>query len=357
MNILYVGGESANWVIRLCNEMAIQGHTVSCVVQKDDTYLDDLKTVDNLHVISVTPKIMSDSSSFSKHVFPELLDKYDVVCGSHVSTINLSRGLSEHFHCPWISMILDIPSDLMETDKHRMNNWYNYFWVLQTANAVIVNTEIAQQEFYRYTNRRIPDEHVITYGTALRPEFKLTGNLSKPEILSICRLTEAKNCKLIPEALKYLNAPLKYTAIGRDGGQLQEIQKLCKEYGIDFEHIENISEHDKYRRIQDCAMLIYPQKTPYIGGLSPFESIYVGKKTLVPNLPVMEHLYGDSIFAYFENDDALDLASKISLAWNFKDNIETQKWRKMSADYAEQEASFTNMSSKILKIVEEIVNG
>ena len=38
MNILYLGAESANWVINLCNKFCEQGHTVTCVIQTVDEY-------------------------------------------------------------------------------------------------------------------------------------------------------------------------------------------------------------------------------------------------------------------------------------------------------------------------------
>lgn len=357
MRILYLAMESANWVIKLCNQMAEDGHEVTCLVHTLDDYEKDRaeKTHERLTVIRMPYSAFLQPQEFQENYFRLISKlKFDVVFGSHIPVAPLAEALSRTYKAPWGVMILDIPTDLMKTDRNRMNHWRFSFWVLRDANQVVFNTNIARDEYEKYTNQRFGDDNVITYGTNFIKEYRGAGmDIDGNYVLSICRLTPAKNCKLIPEALNQLKGKKSYVAIGRDGGELDLIKKKCEEYGIEFRHYSEISEADKYELIKNCSVLVYPQNSEYIGGLSPFEGMYVGKPVLVPNLRVLTDLYGEHTFSYFENNNATDLACAISFAQSF--NKESQReWFEQNIQFAETEASYKTMSKKLIKVFERM---
>jgi glycosyltransferase involved in cell wall biosynthesis len=358
MKILYIGAEASNWVVRLCSEISKQGHEVTAIVRNDDSYHDDVEKTDSLTVYSVPSHLFFNFPSLAAFINDHIKDgKYDLVFGSHIPCVEMTKAVADYINVPWGFMILDIPSDLMAEDKNRMSNWYNYFWLLRDAKEVVFNTGVARQEFFRYTNRMVSDDNLFPYATAFRSNYKNYRGERRNEIISVCRLTELKNCILIPKALSLLKNPPKYVCIGRDNGQLSIIRDMCAENGIVFEYLDNVTEEEKYRRISEASALVYPQKTEYIGGLSPFEAMYVGTPALVPDLKVLRDLYGDAAFSYFENNNEVDLASKISFVTNLKRNKHIDSWLSVASAYAEHEASFDKMAESILVVMEKIKNG
>ncbi len=355
MKILYAAYESANWAIRLCNEMAKRGHEVTCLVQSSDDYEAGLEAQahENLKVIRIPPSAVLDGNIFMRDVFPIFKDtKFDVAFGSHAPSAMMMRHLANVLDIPWGVMLLDIPSDLMAIDPRRMTQWLIWFEVLDSANTMVFNTYIARDEYARYTNKKFPDENVVVYGTNYIPEYKNAGiDIEGDYVLSICRLVDNKNCIIIPEALALLKGPKKYIAVGRDGGELAIIKRKCEQYGIEFTHYANVTEQEKYELIKNCAALVYPQKTEYIGGLSPFEGLYVGKPVIVPELKVLTDLYGPYPH-YFENMNAADLARQLSFAINMDKEIVNLRY--MGSDHAEKFADYEQMAEGLLKIMERM---
>lgn len=343
MKVLVIGGESANWVINWCNEICKKGNTITCVIQESDTYEKGIQLEEGLHVIPISQLHLQDI----------LHEKFDIIFTSHVTTIELGQQLSKRLGILWVAMILDVPLDLIEKEPYRAQMWKTMVESLKDATTVIFNTYVARDAYTQISGVKYPDENVIVYGTNFLREYKNVGmNKDDGYILSICRLTPLKNCILIPRALSYINQPRRYVAIGRDGGQLDEIRNLCQENGITFEHYTEVTEKEKYEFIKNCSMLVYPQKTEYIGGLSPFEAMYVGKPTIVPYLKVLEDLYKEHS-NYTINDDALQLSTSISILYNVQ-NDKLRTVLEKASDHAERTANYTQMAEGLIKILEKV---
>lgn len=359
MKILYVAAEASNFVINLCNEFCNQGHKVTCIIQDVDSYDDQnpIKEVAGLRTFKIPFATFFNDVRLERIVSTHLTEgNYDIVFCSHsvIFPAVITAAKLRDINVPCGAMLLDIPTDLMKQEPVRMKNWEYWFKYLKLADLIITNTDIAAEEYERYTGTKLPKENVVTYGINQPVMFNKKG-LDKhgDTVVSICRLTDLKNCILIPKALGKLNLNLKYVAIGRNSGQLDLIDDYCKKYGIEFEHYQNVTEYRKFRFLEDCSMLIYPQKSEYIGGLSPFEAMFVGKPSLVPDVRVLKDLYGEHAF-YFKNDDADSLAELIK-------KVHTQnrgglKEKLIAAsDYSQSEASFENMAKKMLKLMESML--
>lgn len=342
MNILYLAMESANWVINLCNEMCNQGHTVTCFVQMTDDYDRDNppQEHENLKVFKLPMETFYTGKGFEPYFERLRTEKFDMIFGSHGPVTPMVHFLGKNLNTPWGIMLLDIPTDLIQVQPQRAEMWRRWFPYFEQADEMVFNTYVARDEYEKFTGKRFPDENVVVYGTNLLPQFRDSGkDIRGDYIVSVCRLTPLKNCSIIPKALNMISGIDKYIAIGRDGGELELIRKLCNQYGIEFEHKVEITEEHKYELIRDSAMLIYPQKTPYIGGLSPFEGMWCGKKVVVPDLKVLRDLYGDGA-TYFKNDDENDLIRAIM-------EIAPQTH---GAQIAEERASYSTMSKGLIDI-------
>lgn len=357
MKIFYVAGESSNWVINLCNEFCNMGHDVTCMIQKLDEY-------DSYHPPPIHEKLKRVELSYElifspKELYDEIIkntleNKPDIIFGSHAPVCPAVVEAARVLGVPSGIMILDIPSDLMATNPIRAKNWEYWFEFLKVTDLIVVNTEVARQEFQKHTNLEIPEENMIFYAINQPPQFDMAGAEIKGDyVVSVCRLSELKNCILIPKALATLDKGIKYVAIGRDNGQLNEIKEICLAHDIPFEYKETLSEEDKYEMIKNSSMLIYPQKTEYIGGLSPFEAMYAGKPVLVPNLKILRDLYADNAI-FFDNDGIDSLAMTIAYVHAVRRGLIMKHLKKANA-YAKDVASYKTMASKLVKLMEDTI--
>ena len=339
MNILYIGLESSNWVINLCNNFCNKGHKVTCVVQGLDEYDKEnpIERHKNLEVIYIPYETFLNPLEFRKQRFYHFIDKnFDVIFGSHVFIAPVVQLLGETLGKPWGLMLLDIPTHLMRVERQRMKSWSVYFDILKRADAIIFNNHVARDEYERYTGIRLPDSCVITYGTNLIDKFQNSGIDKKGDyIISVCRLISQKNCSLIPKALGLINCIKKYVAVGIDQGELEYIKRLCELHNIEFVHYDNVTEKKKFELIRDSAMMVYPQNTEFIGGLSPWEGMFVGKPVVVSRLKVLSDLYKENA-VYFENDNSLSLAKEISFLYNIKPEL-TRPLREKASEFTKHE--------------------
>lgn len=355
MKFLYVAGESANWVINLCNEFCKKGHEVTCVVQQVDEYDSENKIEEhkNLTRINVDYNVMFHPSSLKKELENQgqLYVGYDFVFGSHAPITPVLEMLSQELEVNWGVMLLDIPTDLMIEDEYRRLQWKFWFGNMRSAEQVVFNTHVARDEYANFTGVYYSDNNVVTYATSVPKEFAMSGSTIKGDyVVSASRLTHIKNISMITRALAYLNKPIKQVVIGRDRGDLHTIMSVAKEHGVQVEHKEMVSEAEKFSLIKNSLCLVYPQKTAYIGGLSAWESMMIGKPTICSNYKVLHDLYKNHI-DYFDINSIKELASKIDSVYTDDYNIPKLQF---ASDYAYEEASFSTMATKLLKIMSNI---
>jgi len=352
MKLLYIGAESANWVITLCNEMCKLGHEVTCVVQQKDEY--DAGTIvkyhKNLTRINVEWDDFFNPLRIKSKLVRELTtNKYDWVFGSHAPISPVVADIARTYRLPWGIMLLDIPKDLMEQDRNRMLQWIQWFDILKYANVMVFNTYVARDLYYEYTKQWFDDTHVITYGTSFNEEYFMSG-VGKDDnyILSICRLTNMKAVSSITKALGELKNPPKQVIIGRDRGDLNEIKYFAAENGVDIEHHENVTEKEKYELIKNCTCLIYPQESEYIGGLSPWEGLYVGKPVICKDYKVLRELYKGANIIYATPFNTEKLTQAIAIVRELKT---FDFLVKKDAELAKREASFEYMAKQLVGLM------
>ena len=354
MNILYIAGESANWVINLCNEMCNKGHDVTCVVQQLDEYDKDNPAVEhpNLKRINVNYDIMfNPEKMFETLEEQKKLYGYDIIFGSHAPVTPVLSHLSKILEIPWGVMLLDIPTDLIMREELRQKQWTYWFSIMKNANEVVFNTLVARDEFDRFMKKYYPDENVVTYATKIPDEYKLSGlDIKGDYVVSACRLTPVKNVSMITKALALVDRPIKQMVVGRDRGDLATIQKVAEENNIQVIYKDMVSEKEKYELIKNSLCLAYPQYTEYIGGLSPWEGMMIGKPTICSDFNVLKDLFKDKI-DYFNRNSAQELADKITEIY---DKEYDEERLKKASEYAYEDACFETMAKKLINVFERM---
>lgn len=354
MNILYIGEETRNWVIMLVNKLSLLGHTITAVVKKYDEY-DDYNKVLPLKGVTI---IEFDDDDYFK--FKPIIDKvghnklkeFDIVYGSHIiATLPVSR-IAKDYNIPYGIQVLDVPLDLIREDEERMNNWKIFTHLLQDVKEMTFITHKARDDWYILTKQYYPDENVITYATYIPEEFKNSGMSIKGDyIISACRLTPVKNISMITKALTLMDKPIKQIVIGRDRGDKQVILQIAKDYDIDVEFKDKITEQEKCELIRDSLCLVYPQQTEYIGGLAPWEGMMIGKPIICTDYKILKDLFKNNI-EYFDKTSIRALTDKITEIYDNDYNL--NKLTKAST-YAYQDATFETMASKLNKVLEKMI--
>jgi glycosyltransferase involved in cell wall biosynthesis len=354
MKILYIGTEAFNWVIDICNAIGEQGHEVIGIIQNKFGYDTRVKEkVNGVSFLQLTYEMSVEPKTFYsiiKKVYER--EKPDFVFCSHYPNIPIITQLKIETGCLAGAMVLDVPSDLIAKDEKRTQMWAILKQCLLRLDLVIVNTEKAREELSKILEQEVPKENMIFYGISLPPKYENSGIDKKGDyIVSVCRINRRKNCILIPQALSYLDIKLKYVAVGEDeNGEVSFIREMCNRLGIEFEHKQQVSDNEKFELIKNSSMLIYPQNSEYIGGLSPFEAMWCGKPAIVPDLPIYNSLYLDHAY-YFDNNSAEDLANKIGLVHTYRRSV--FKGELLDAhDYVKNNLSYETMAKKLIDRME-----
>lgn len=354
MNILYVASESSEYVSSLCQEIAKRGHTITMVVQESDHYT---TMKEELH--SNIKKIVVESNAlFHPQLLESLLkekdvfnDDYDIMFGSNTPIAPVLNYFHSILKIPWGIMIHDVPIDLIDADETRGLYWKFWLADLRSASQVCFNTYVARDEYLNLTNIYYTDDNVFTYATNISKEVSMSGSMVKGDyVVSVCRIAPHKNLSMITKALAYLNNPIKQVVIGRDSGDLHSVMSVAKEHGVEVIVKGMVSDEEKISLIQNSLCLVYPQKSAYIAGLSPWESMMIGKPTICSDYKILRDLYKNHV-SYFDVNSIMELAGRINEVYTGDYNIPKLQF---ASDYAYEEASFSTMATKLLKIMSNI---
>jgi glycosyltransferase involved in cell wall biosynthesis len=325
------------------------------VVQQLDEYDKDnpAEQHKNLNRINVNYDVMFSADRLVSELTSNgALYDYDVVFGSHAPVTPVLKHLSRLLYIPWGVMLLDIPTDLIMNEPARHRQWTYWFNVMSSASQVVFNTDIARDEFKRIVGVDFFDDNVVTYATKIPEEYKLSGmDIKGDYVVSACRLTPIKNISMITKALALVDRPIKQIVIGRDRGDLAKIKKIAEENKVEVIYKDMVSEKEKFELIRDSLCLAYPQNTEYIGGLSPWEGMMIGKPTVCTDFKVLKDLFKDNI-DYFDKNSVQAFADKLTEIY---DNVYAKEKLKRASEYAYEDASFKTMASKLIHVFKKMV--
>jgi len=342
MNILYIGEETRNWIVNLVNELVLLGHTVTAVVKRYDEYDDANKVpaIDGCTLVEV-----DNDAYFKPDTVVNALDnieQYDIVFGSHIIALIPVKYIGERYNIPYGIQVLDVPIDLMNADSRRMSNWKYYANALSDVSTMTFITKRARDDWKVLTGQYYDDTHVITYPISIPEEHKLSG-LDKDDnyIVSFCRVTPVKNVSQATKSLIQLKNDTKQVVVGKNQGDLDHIRD-------NVIYIEQVTEEKKFDLIKNASVVVYPQATEYIGGLSPWEAMYIGTPVLVYDYGILKELYGDNAF-YADKDVADSYTHELAYLLNVKHKFIKSKLVAAS-DYASKN-SYANAAKKLERVL------
>ena len=345
MNILYIGEETRNWVVTLCNELVPLGHTITAVVKKYDEYDDNnkIEAVDGVTLVEV-----DDDAYFKPDTVANLLDnieQYDIVYGSHIIACLPVVHIGKKYNIPYGIQVLDIPLDLIEAQPQRKANWKVYTEVLKDCKTMTFIIPQARDAWKDLTGQYYDDSHLITYPICVSEEYKGVGiDCDDNYIISFCRVTPQRNVAQATASLAQLKNDTKQVVIGKNQGGLDRVMAIANKYGVKVMYEKEVPETEKWELIKNASVVVHTQLSEYLGGLNVWEGMYIGTPTLAYDVDLLKDLYKEHAF-YAKRDTPNSYTHMLAYLISVKKEFIKDKLIKAS-DYA-SENSYVNAAKKL----------
>lgn len=237
----------------------------------------------------------------------------DIIFGLDQSTTPFVGMLGKHLGARTGVMFLDFPKHVVDEGSaadynpeysHRYYNWlseaagFQYF---------VFNNKVAANHAAGVLNRKIT---LIWYPLCNLDIIKQIKPTAKnPYVVSCHRFVNYKGTDYLIKAL--YGIPIPYRAISVSGNIELQIRGYAEDMlGAYFDYIPKATEEEKLQIISEAAVLVYPQVTNWVGGLSPLEAMALRVPVVCFDYPVLRELYGDCAI-YAEQRDVDSLQDRI----------------------------------------------
>ena len=356
MKILVYGNGSlsvAQQERKLCVEFAKAGHQVHLLTDTQRRLFDvgEIEKHENLKVYHMP---------YSEYRFDyiPIEEKMDVVLGMDQSVAPLCLEYQKRLKTPAYCMYLDFPVHVVDPNGSAYNFDYSqrfYYWIMcgLELEGVIFNNTVAVEEFFK---RYRKEAHLVWYAVSNdnyledRKKSPLADTGSTNDfIFGLNRIIPYKGMEYIMEALKHIKAPYKHAYVSADEKYFSKIKKLASELPNDITFIEKLSEQGKMEHLYNSRVVVYPQVTEWVGGMSIIEGWSTKTAGVCFDYPVLRELYDDCVL-YANPKDSEDLGKKIDMLYkdnDLRNEITKKGWDRFSHHFTREA-----MVNSILEIIE-----
>lgn len=289
--------------IKLCIEIVKLGNVVYLVTNNKPKLFDVgliEKFPDDLHVINLNEQQFS---------IPNKIDACFGMDQSVADDVLKFKKLRPEVYS--VCMFLDYPAHVVDDRSSLSYNFeysQRYYYWMDAANQlddIVFNNSVAVDYYKKKFNK---EAKLLWYSISTENVVKPT-HIKEDYIVSCNRLIHYKGTDLLIDALSRLN--YKYKHIGVSGNLKEVFLKRCNHlFKEKFEFFERCDENKKIELMSKAVMLVYPQITDWIGGLSILEAYSVKTPTICFDYPVLRELYEDCTI-YAKQKSVIDLRKKI----------------------------------------------
>jgi len=318
MNILIFGNGTlslAHQERKICVKFAELGHKVYllCNVQRKLFDVGELPSHPNLIILDIPAE---------KYNYKELEinDEIDVVLGMDQSVCPFVADYKRITHKKAFCIFLDLPIHCIDgKDPVNYNFEYAqryYYWLTcgLELDSIIFNNSVAVEEFKRLYNR---DSKLVWYPVVDDDYLNLYIVNKSDYVVGCNRLVPYKGTSLLVDALRRL--PYRYKHISVSGDIKKFVQVTSQILGKDrFSLIYQASEQDKMQIIADAYLIVYPQITEWVGGMSILEGMSVKTPGVCFDYSVLRELYDDCVL-YVRKKSVTDMREQIKKLYEDKD--------------------------------------
>lgn len=296
MNILVIGNGSlsvAGQEHKVAIEFAKKGHKTYLLKNPASALFDagPLETHPLLNVMEIP---------FNEYKFDYLNieDKIDVCLGMDQSVCPFVAEYKNRTKVKSFCMFLDFPihviDDANSLDYNFQYSQRYYYWIncaLELDN-IIFNNGVAVDEFAKRYKRQA---HLVFYPITPQVEYEDLKELPKTNdyVAGCNRLIHYKGTEYTLKALKRLEYEYRHIYVSGDKNHTEILNALCKELPKPPLFTCRLSEKEKMVVLYNARLVVYPQITEWIGGLSIIEGWAVKTPGICFDYPVLRELYGD----------------------------------------------------------------
>lgn len=244
--------------------------------------------------------------------------KTDIIFGLDQSVVPFVYTMRKKLGCPAVAMMLDFPKHVIDEgspadfNPDYSNRYYTWINMLNDIDGIVYNNEIAANHVSMLLEREV---HLVWYPLCnLDAISKIEKRKSDPYVVSCHRFINYKGTEYLIKAL--YGVPIDYRAISVSGNLEQQITGFGQDMlGGRFIKMPKLSEEDKLQTIANAEVLVYPQITDWVGGLSPLEAMALRVPVVCFDYPVLRELYEDCA-VYAKKKDIDSLQEKILMVLN-----------------------------------------
>lgn len=297
--------------LKLSIEIVNLGHTVYFLTN-DKPKLFDVGHIaeipENLHIINVNQQEIS---------VPNDIDAcfgMDQSVADHV--LHFKKSHPEVYS---VCMFLDYPVHVVD-DQSSLSYSFDYsqryyYWLdaAKQLDDIVFNNSVAVEHYKKRFNKKAS---LIWYSISTE-DVVIPTYIKEDYVVSCNRLIHYKGTDLLVDALSRLDYNYKHIGVS---GELKDVflQRCNHAFKNRFEFFERCDENKKIELISKAKMLVYPQITDWIGGLSVLEAYSVKTPTICFDYPVLRELYEDCTI-YVKQKSIIDLRKKIKELYEDKD--------------------------------------
>lgn len=299
---------------RIAIEMAKLGHKVTLLCNENYRIfeLGDLLTHPNLTILNMP---------FSGYRYDNLVldEKPDICVGMDQSVCPFVSEYKSYEKIPGYCMFLDFPvhvingQDLMNYNYQYAQRYYYWLQCSLELDGVFFNNGVAQEEYYKRYKKTSSLVFYAVMSDGYLDRFS-EETPTKDYVFGCHRLIPYKGTDLLVKALKRLDYKYKQAFVSGDKNHLFILESLIKELSQPAEFFNKLSEPEKMFMFYNARLVVYPQITEWIGGMSIIEGWSVKTPGVCFDYPVLRELYQDCV-VYAKPNSILDLREKIDMLY------------------------------------------
>lgn len=324
MKILVFGNGS----LSLCQQERYISHALAKAGHEVHLLCNPPTSLVNVDLLPSHPNLICETLPMQEYRFDQWYtgQKFDCVFGMDQSVSPIVAEYKNRAKTKAFCMFLDFPVHVIDgQDKFNYNFGYSqrfYYWV-QCAlelDGVVFNNNVAVEEFYKRYKR---EAHLVWYPVISNytyDDFSADGP-SKDYIIGCHRLIPYKGTDYLIKAIMRSKYTYKQIFVSGDKDHMAALNGLAKDAidrGSELEFKQAASEKDKMSLLYNARLVVYPQITEWIGGMSILEGMSVQTPGVCFDYPVLKELYGDCAL-YAVPKSIGDLREKISQLYNDQD--------------------------------------
>lgn len=340
---------------RIAVEIAKKGHKVYLLKNPVSTLFEIGKLGSNPNLICI--EVPANQYSID---MLQIEDKIDVCLGMDQSVSPFVAEYRSRMGVPSLCLFLDLPVhviDVNNQDQFNYNYQYSqrfYYWLNCALNfdSTIWISYVSGEEWRKRYKR---DYEVIDYPVSYDHYYNETvADKTEDYVFGCHRVVRYKGSELLALAMLKTPYKFKHSFVSGDEQLINEYKQYLAPMSDRTELIKASSEKRKMELYYNARMVVYPQVTEWVSGLSLIEGFSVKTAGVCFDYPILRECYED-VAIYVKPRSFGELRKAITHLWE----DDTERKERAAKGYELYLRRFTNEcgADQLITILKKYING